>query len=545
LIQNPANEGWVNYILQTEKVALEQFGFDGWHIDQLGDRGNLYDYNGNFVAFDKAFGSMLRKIKDRLKTRIVMNAVSEYGVEQIAAAPVDVLYTEVWPDTAYGSFTADKTYNQLKNHVETGLRLGKGKQGQVLAAYMNYQAAERPGFFNTPAILLTDAVIMAAGGTHLELGDTGMLGKEYFPNKNLQMTPELDERLKRYYDFQTAYQNMLMDGVKPIDVPVTAMNGGVVTSTPQAGAVWSFARQAEGSQVVHLLNLSNNVTNNWRDDYANNVTMPSKKTNFKVQLKTSVWPEKVYFVTADGDLRMQEIAHVVSGGADGKYVVEVTVPELTLWSSLVLKETGVKLGLSAWVSTKTASAPVLEVDKVAPTIPVGLKASSITTSGFRLAWSPATDNVGVTGYNVYRNGAYVFSVSQSSAVFSGLAPNSVYKVQVLAYDVRMNKSARSAELTVKTLALPDKTAPSVPNGLVASNVTKSGFRVTWNASSDNVGVTGYNVYRNGVYILTVAGRTVTWSGLKANTVYKVQVLAFDKVMNKSVRSAELSVKTLP
>jgi dextranase len=540
LLMNPFHDGWVNYILATEKTAFDMFGFDGWHIDQLGSRGTLYDYNGNEVKFDDAYGYMLHKIKSGLQTRMVMNAVSEYGVQQIAAAPVDVLYTEVWP------FTGDKSYAQLKRYVETGLQLGGGTRGQVLAAYMNYEAAEQPGFFNTPAVLLTDAVIMAAGGTHLELGDTGMLGKEYFPNKNLQVSTDLDERLKQYYDFQTAYQNWLMDGVRPIDLVVRGVSGGTVTEQPQAGAIWAFARQARGAQMVHFINLSGNKTTDWRDDFANNVTMPNKKSNIKIKLQTSVQPGRALVMSPDGDMRAIEVPFTVAQISDGKYEVELTVPELTLWTALALvPEIPVTLH-SVWISAKTAVSPPA-ADMVAPSVPGGVTASQVTTSGFRVTWTASTDNVGVAGYNVYRNGAYFATVTSPSVTFSGLTANTTYQIRILAYDAAKNRSALSAELSVKTLStvpVADVVAPSVPSGVTAAQVSVSGFRVTWTASTDNIGVTGYNVYRNGAYFATVTSPSVTFSGLAVDTTYRIRVLAYDAAKNRSALSAELSVKTL-
>ena len=62
----------------------------------------------------------------------------------------------------------------------------------VFAAYMNYNKADNRGEFNTPGILLTDAVMFALGGSHLELGGDHMLCKEYFPNENLTMSEEAE-----------------------------------------------------------------------------------------------------------------------------------------------------------------------------------------------------------------------------------------------------------------------------------------------------------------------------------------------------------------
>ena len=79
----------------------------------------------------------------------------------------------------------------------------------VLAAYLNYEAQE--GEFNTPSVLMADAVIFAFGGAHLELGEH-MLSSEYFPSTKLSVSSELESKLLEYYDFLTAYQNVLRDG---------------------------------------------------------------------------------------------------------------------------------------------------------------------------------------------------------------------------------------------------------------------------------------------------------------------------------------------
>lgn len=71
---------------------------------------------------------------------------------------------------------------------------------------MNYDLANNKGYFNTPSVLMTNSVIFAFGGAHLELGEH-MLGKEYFPNNNLSMKDDLKNSLVNYYDFLVAYQN--------------------------------------------------------------------------------------------------------------------------------------------------------------------------------------------------------------------------------------------------------------------------------------------------------------------------------------------------
>ena len=91
----------------------------------------------------------------------------------------------------------------------------------VFAAYMNYdKAGSSTGEFNTPGVLLTDAVIFALGGSHLELGDH-MLCREYFPSTALQMNDVLKTAMIRYYDFMTAYQNLLRDKDTEAEISVS------------------------------------------------------------------------------------------------------------------------------------------------------------------------------------------------------------------------------------------------------------------------------------------------------------------------------------
>jgi chitodextrinase len=198
--------------------------------------------------------------------------------------------------------------------------------------------------------------------------------------------------------------------------------------------------------------------------------------------------------------------------------------------------------LSSALSVTTTS--LTTVDTQAPTVPANVASSNLTSSGFRVTWSPSTDNVSVTGYNVYRNGTYVASVTSPAYTFSGLAANTSYQITVLAYDAAKNRSALSAALSVKTLlAGADVSPPTAPTNLIASSITTTGFRLSWTASTDNVRVAGYNVYRNGVYVASVTGTSYTFSGLLANTTYNITVLAYDDAKNRSALSTALAVKT--
>ena len=92
-------------------------------------------------------------------------------------------------------------------------------------------------------------------------------------------------------------------------------------------------------------------------------------------------------------------------------------------------------------------------------------------------------------------------------------------------------------------ATADTQAPSAPSGLTASNTTQTATSLSWNASSDNVAVTGYDVYRNGSFLASTTGTSYNVTGLSAATTYSFYVKARDKADNVSANSNTISVTT--
>ncbi|MFE5978216.1 carbohydrate binding domain-containing protein [Streptomyces wedmorensis] len=89
----------------------------------------------------------------------------------------------------------------------------------------------------------------------------------------------------------------------------------------------------------------------------------------------------------------------------------------------------------------------------------------------------------------------------------------------------------------------DTQAPSVPTGLYSTGKSSSSVSLAWSASTDNVGVTGYDVYRGSTKVSTVTGTSATVSGLSASTTYSFTVRARDAAGNVSGSSAGVSVTT--
>jgi hypothetical protein len=154
-------------------------------------------------------------------------------------------------------------------------------------------------------------------------------------------------------------------------------------------------------------------------------------------------------------------------------------------------------------------------DTTAPSAPAGLTSPDQTVDSVSLAWEPSTDDVGVTAYRVLRNGAVVGSTAEPVWTDTALADSTDYRYRVQALDAAGNLSDPSAELTVRTLTPEDTTAPTAPGSLRGRLVSPTRVDLTWQASSDDTGVTGYRISRDGVQVATVATSGWTDTGMTA------------------------------
>ena len=323
LITDPSNKNWQNYIFEETAIVYENIDFAGWHLDQLGDRGTVYDYNGYQVPLPETYQDFLVELNQEFPDKkMVLNAVDQFGQNKILNTPVDFAYTEVWSRNQYQDLVQviKENYEHSDNQLNT-----------VLAAYMNYNSQE--GNFNTPSVLMADAVIFAFGGAHLELGEH-MLSSEYFPNTKLSMTPELSEKLKEYYDFQVAYQNLLRDGGTFNMPSVSAESSDVNLNNwpPVVSQAAVVGKEFSDKQVLHLLNFDGLSTLRWRDD-SKIQTAPEVKESFQVQIETAQTPSKVWFASPDVDGgASQELEFTQTGNT-----ISVEVPYLEYWSMIVLE----------------------------------------------------------------------------------------------------------------------------------------------------------------------------------------------------------------
>ena len=345
---NPANEGWLAYLAERNDEVYSFLDFDGYQIDQLGSRGNVYDYNGNSVDLRSGYATFINYMKNRHpEKRLIMNAVSQWGASQIAGTgKVDFLYNEVWGNQAGNSLTSGEgRFANIKNVIDENCSLSPNLR-TVLAAYMNYTSDGKN--FNTPGIVMADAVMFALGGSHLELGGDHMLCREYFPYSGMKWHSQLEDWMTRYYDFLTAYENLLRDNwTERTNVKATCSDVTINTWEPQANQVTLLAREVDGRQVVHLLNFTH-------DDSATDVSDDYMLCWHDNEAKRP-WPQrfenlsiKLTGLTGMGRLRRIWVASPdYCGGAmqeltDFRYTsstgtVYLTLPSLQFWTMIVIE----------------------------------------------------------------------------------------------------------------------------------------------------------------------------------------------------------------
>jgi len=209
-----------------------------------------------------------------------------------------------------------------------------------------------------------------------------------------------------------------------------------------------------------------------------------------------------------------------------------------------------------------------KTDVVAPTAPSNLVASTFAqtanTSNVVLTWSPSTDNVAVTGYEVYRNGSRIGTVTTPGYTDQSLTSNITYTYFIIAIDAAGNRSIASNQLAVTpnqaSLGVTingqlsggvtgqpqiDVTAPTAPLNLTAVttaiSATSSSVLLAWSPSTDNKAVTGYDIYRNGSKIGTSVTPAYSDPSVTSNVTYNYYIIAFDAAGNRSVASSLLAV----
>lgn len=293
---------------------------------------------------------------------------------------------------------------------------------------------------------------------------------------------------------------------------------------------------------------NNNITGYF--EYSNSVRTGDPVYNtidgYSTSLTKIPTPKNVKAVTSPGSITITWDDVI---GVDG-YEVEVDGTLIDNGTTAKYKKMGlaslethkfrVRIKTGDWSAEITATTP----DADPPSVPTGLNTSDVEETSLKLNWAASTDNVGVVEYDVYNGTTKVTTTTAISCNITGLNPSTTYNFKVTAKDAAGNESGASLPKLVKTLTPTDAQAPTVPTALNVSGISATSLKLNWTASTDNVGVTEYEIYRDDILITTTAIISCNITGLNPSTTYNFKVTAKDAAGNKSGASDILKVTTL-
>ncbi|WP_410567583.1 PQQ-dependent sugar dehydrogenase [Amycolatopsis sp. cmx-4-61] len=203
------------------------------------------------------------------------------------------------------------------------------------------------------------------------------------------------------------------------------------------------------------------------------------------------------------------------------------------------------VGLGVLLPSPAAGA--LDADTTPPTAPADPRTSNLTCTGVVLSWSASSDDVGVAFYDVYHDGQLMTSVPGTAlSAQLTVVPGASWGLYVNARDAAGNVSQASPTVPVAVPQCQADTQPPTTPTRVRATASGTTVTVRWTAATDNVGVTGYEVLRDGATAGSTAGAgstSFTDSGLAANTRYQYRVRARDAQGNRSAPSAPIAVTT--
>jgi chitodextrinase len=131
----------------------------------------------------------------------------------------------------------------------------------------------------------------------------------------------------------------------------------------------------------------------------------------------------------------------------------------------------------------------------------------------------------------------VVSTTQTAATVEGLECGSKYRLEIRKYAENGELSSTAEYVDAQTKSCPDTQAPSAPPGLAVTGASENSISLSWSASTDNVGVAGYHLYRGGTKVDSTSATSYSFGGLACGTSYTLAVEAEDAAGNRSPHSA--------
>ncbi len=265
-----------------------------------------------------------------------------------------------------------------------------------------------------------------------------------------------------------------------------------------------------------------------------------RQVHITMRNKGGVWSEARAFrlgAVGDTDPFSTATRYTIAGevGPSGEYTFALNFTAPTTEGDYLTDWQMVRDGVTWFGATLSHPVHVGAPDTEPPTVPTNLAANAVSGTQVDLTWTASTDNIGVTGYNVYRDSVNIGSSATTSYSDTTCSPNTTYTYEVTAYDAAENESGMSTPAVVTTPG--DTTPPVISN--VAAVGSRTTATVTWNTDEPATSQVEYGLttaYGSLTTIDTnlVTGHSVGLSGLTRRTTYHYRVRSKDAAQNEAV-----------
>src|SRR5581483_9080850 len=322
VIMNP-DSPWAEHLLGEFATVLDSIAFDGIHIDQYGAPFVGQDASGTRIDLGEVFPAFIDKAAALVEQRrggsgsVIFNAVGNWPVDRVACSAEAAVYIEVWPP--YREFL------DLYRIVVNAQQAGAGKP-VIVAAYID------------PAHVanwrLADAVIFASGAYRLELGEPGaMLADPYFPRFG-QLDRPAQDILKRYYDFQVRYEEVLSLGTQDGGERRYSLACPQKESSTHKPDILTVVRRGDQFETFNLINFTGLPHQMWDTPLASDPT-PCGPLNVEIVIDRPV--RRIWRASPDGeDLSAHDLAFRQNLDR-GVHNAHFEIPRLAYWDMIVLE----------------------------------------------------------------------------------------------------------------------------------------------------------------------------------------------------------------
>lgn len=328
---DPAEPTWLAHLLAELRAAVDEVGFDGFHLDQYGYPKFATRPDGTAVEVAESFATLIAAARASLpQSRLVFNNVNDFPTWRTAGTGQDAVYVEVWPPHTTLAHLAD---------VATRARsAAAARKPVVIAAYQHvYDTASEVEADRATAF--TMATLFSHGATQLLCGEADRILVDPYYVRNHRVSSSTADLLRRWYDFAVEHGELLFDahlcdvtgaltGAYNDDCDVR-YDGTPVAEHATGRTVWRRVLAHGTRLVVHLINLTGQDDTEW--DAPRKPVDPVSGGVLRVRRAAGGLP-RVRVADPDGAPALVDLP--VSADADHAVIA---LPPLALWQLIVIE----------------------------------------------------------------------------------------------------------------------------------------------------------------------------------------------------------------